>query len=316
MERRDVLMIRDGALAAGLSFFLYKLTSSATFFIIPLLLAAPRLIDVKRALLPVAAVLVLLLGDSLIGLKGVFADTVLAVLLLVGLYMPVSLLVGAACWIGLAKRRMLIRFLYGSIFAAIGGFLLIIWFRSGSEAAGQAGDSLKNMYVVIADTFITSALPVGLNSETLFTIMVAIVESAYLPIFMVQFGLSVMASELFIHRTDWEYQKRMSKWRLPVNAVWAFLGGWTMVLATTFVKLPLFVATAWNLALTVSLLYFVQGISIVAYLVRKRNERISATRMFILMFVTTLIPGINVILFTALLLLGVSETWIRYRVNE
>ena len=67
MERRDVLMIRDGALAAGLSFFLYKLTSSATFFIIPLLLAAPRLIDAKRALLPIAAVLILLLGDSLIG---------------------------------------------------------------------------------------------------------------------------------------------------------------------------------------------------------------------------------------------------------
>ena len=310
------MMIRDGALATGISFFLYKLTSSATFFIIPLLLAAPRFIDPKRALLPVLAVLILLVGDSLIGLKGISTDMALGSLLLVGWYMPVSLLVGAACWIGLAKRRMLVRFLYGSMFAAIGGFLLIIWFRSDSEAARLAGESLKNMYVVIADTFMGSALPVGLNSEMLFTIMVAIVESAYLPIFMIQFGLSVMASELLIHRSDWEYQRRMSKWRLPVNAVWAFLGGWTMVLATTFIKLPMFVTTAWNLALTVSLLYFVQGVSIVAYIVRKRNERISATRMFILLFVTTLIPGVNVILFVALPLLGVSETWIRYRVNE
>ena len=73
---------------------------------------------------------------------------------------------------------------------------------------------------------------------------------------------------------------------------------------------------AWNSALAISLLYLVQGISIAAFFVRKRNVNASAFRIFILLGLMVLVPGVNMVPMIVLPLLGVSETWIRFRVNE
>jgi hypothetical protein len=316
MEQRVVTMVRDGVVAAGISFILFKLTSTATFFIVPLLFAAPRLQESKRALLPVLAVLLLLVGDSLWRSKGLAGEPALAGSLAVGMFFPVSLLVGAAWWIGLPKRGMLVRFLAGSACAAIGGMALVLWFRSGSQTARDTAAALKELYTTLVPALLGTSMPLGVDGELLFDLLATVAELAFLPLFMAQFGFSLLASELLIHRNDAGYRTRMCRWKLPVNTVWVFLVAWTLVLASMVFEVPLLACLAWNSALAVTLLYLVQGMSIVAFIVHKKHERASVVRIFILLSLLVLIPGLNAIALVVLSLFGVSETWVGYRVNE
>ena len=314
MEQQARLMLRDGMLAVGVSLILYKLTASATLFVVPLLFVAPRLQDIRRALVPVVMVFVLLAGYNLFQVEFRLNEPVVRGSLAIGMFLPVALLIGAGVWIGFAKHRMLVRLLFASVFAAVMGFFLVIWFRSGSVSATSTADSIRSTFELLFPSLFGSALPLGMDMEIMFSLVVEIVELAFLPLFLGQFGLSVMISELLMHRNDWQYQERMTRWQLPVNSVWVFLGSWTLVLATMlFIEVPLLACLAWNTALSVSLLYVVQGASIASFIVRKRNPNATATRTFVLAFLLVLIPGLNVIPLVALLLLGVSETWIRYR---
>ena len=315
MEQQEKLMLRDGVLAVGMSIILYTITASTTLFIVPLLFVAPRLQDTKRALVPVVAVMILLVGYNLYQGRGQLDNPAVLGSLMIGMYFPFSLLVGAGIWIWFQERRMLERLLAASLFAAVAGFSLVLWFEGGSESAVQTTDSLQAVFEALVSPLLNSSLPMGQDVKAIFSLVVKIVESAFLPLFMGQFGLSVLMSELLVHRTDWGYQERMAQWQLPVNTVWVFLGAWAAVLTTLLIDVPTVACLAWNIALSVTLLYMVQGAAIAASFVRKKNPQATTTKTFVLLLFLIIIPGLNVIPLVVLPLVGVSETWIRYRVN-
>lgn len=313
MERQTMIMVRSVVLAVGLSFIMYWIAASSTLFIVPLLFFAPRFQSSRWALLPVGAVALLLTGYQLIGFGGVLIDGSVVGALLVGLFMPISLLAGAAIWIGLQGRGMLVKLLAGSLFAAMFGMGLVLWLSGGSQSALATEDLYRQMVRVMVPSLLEGQLPLGMDETMLFETVVTVLKLGFLPIFIGQFGLSVMISELLIHRAEWSFQDRMAQWTLPENSVWVFLGSWTIVLVTLLVDMTIVESVAWNIALSCTLLYMVQGISILAALVRRRNPGATATRIFVLSFLLVLLPGVNVIPLLALPLLGVSETWIGYR---
>lgn len=313
MERQTMIMVRSGVFAVVLSLVLYRLAASSTLFIVPLLFFAPQFRPNRWALLPVFLVALFLLGSQLIGLGGVFQDVSVAGALVVGFFMPLSLLVGTGIWIGLEVKGLLMRLLISSSFAAIFGIVLLLWLSGGSESAVATANAYKQIVEVMVPNLFGDQLPLGMNAETMFKAVVSLVRMGFLPIFLGQFGLSVLISELLIHRAEWSYQDRMASWHLPEISVWIFLGGWTVVLATLVVDMPVLESLAWNIALSSTLLYMVQGVSILAFLVRKRNPGATATRIFFLSFLLVMLPGVNVIPLVVLPLLGVSETWIGYR---
>jgi len=315
MEQQGRLMLRDGAMAIGMSIILYMITASATLFIIPLLFVAPRFQDVRRSLIPVLVVLVMVVSYNLIQVYDQLGIPVIRGSLAVGMYIPIALLVGAGVWIGLPKQGMLVRLIVASLFAAIAGFLLVLWFRGGSESALDTAKSFKAIFELLVSQLLGSSLAIGVEVETIYSMTVRIVELSFLPLFVGQFGLSVLISELLIHKGDWDYQERMTHWHLPENAIWVLLIAWTVVLATKFVVVPIVACVAWNIALLLTLLYIVQGIAISAFFIRKRNPKATATRTFVMLSLLAIMPGLNVIPLIALPLLGVSETWIRFRLN-
>jgi hypothetical protein len=316
MERHTMVMVRSGILAVGLSFLMYWIAASSTLFIIPLLFFAPKFPSNRWAMVPVGVVAALLLGSQVMGYGGVLREVTVIGSLLVGLYVPISLLVGAALWIGLRDRRLLVRFLAASVWAALFGFALLFWL-SGTSASAKATEEMYRQVVKAVLPGLTGGqLPLGMDADSLFDAVAKVLRLGFLPLFLGQFGLSAMISELLIHRAEWSFQDRMTRWGLPEHAVWVFLGSWTGVLATMVVDLPMLQSIVWNIALSTSLLYMVQGMSILAALVRRRNPGATATRIFLLSFVLVMLPGVNVIPLAALPLLGVSETWIRYRKNE
>ncbi len=313
MEQHTISMVRAGALAIVLSLVLYRIAASSTLFIVPLLFFAPRFQPVKWALIPVGVVAVLIIGTQVVGLGGVLRDVSVFGALLIGFYMPISLLVGTGIWIILHSERILVRLLAASSFAAVFGFSLMLWLTGGSESAMATATVYREIIQVLAPSLFGETMPLGMNAETLFSAIVSLLRLGFLPIFIGQFGFSVFISDLLIHRSQWSYQDRMARWHLPENGVWVFLGAWSVVLVTLLVDMPVVESIAWNVALSSSLLFMVQGMSILAFLVRKRNPGATATRIFLLAFLLVMLPGVNVIPLIGLPVLGVSETWIGYR---
>lgn len=313
MERQTIIMVRSGVLAVVISIVLYRIAASSTLFIVPLLFFAPQFKSYRLALVPVGVVTVMILGSQLIGLGGVLQDVSVFGALLVGFYIPLSLLAGAGIWIMLYTERILKKLLFSSGFAAIFGFGLVVWLSGDSESALATAHIYREIVAAVVPSIFGGQLPLGMNTDALFQTVSSLMSLAFLPIFVGQFGFSVFISNLLIYRTEWSYQERMAKWRLPENTVWVFLGSWAIVLVTILVDMPMVESVAWNIALSSSLLYLVQGISILAFLVRKRNPGATTTRIFFLSFILVMLPGVNVIPLIGLPLLGVSETWVRYR---
>ena len=313
MEQHTISMVRAGALAIVLSLVLYRIAASSTLFIVPLLFFAPRFQPARWALIPVGVVAVLLVGSQVVGLGGVLRNVSVFGALLIGFYMPVSLLVGTGIWIVLHSERILVRLLAASSFAAVFGFSLVLWLAGGSESAMATATIYREIIQVLAPSLFGETMPLGMNAETLFSAIVSLLRLGFLPIFIGQFGFSVFISDLLIHRSQWSYQDRMTRWQLPEHGVWVFLGAWSVVLVTLLVDMPVVESIAWNVALSCSLLFMVQGMSILAFLVRKRNPGATATRVFLLAFLLVMLPGVNVIPLIGLPVLGVSETWIGYR---
>lgn len=315
MDQRYATFVRNGVVGVVTSFFLYKFTSTTAFFIIPLLLVAPR-IERNQALLLPLVVLLLIVGDSLIRGRGIAWDRTYLGSLAVGFYLPLSMLIGVVVYLLLPDKPMLVKFLAGSAFAAFGGVCLVLWFRSSSEAARETGEALRALYAQLIDTLLGSTLGLGVSGDQLFDLIVKVLELMFLPLFMVQYGFSLLLSEFLLHRANPTFQQRLEWWKLPPNSIWVFLISWSVVLLLRFVELPFIAMLAWNSALAISLLYLVQGMSLVAFLVRKRNQRISAMKIFILLGLLVVMPGINSVFLIALPLLGVSETWFSFRVEE
>jgi len=107
----------------------------------------------------------------------------------------------------------------------------------------------------------------------------------------------------------------LSACRLPYALVWPFLASWALVLAALLGGFPVAVRhAAWNLAISLSLLYAAQGLGIASHFAQRINMprplRIAIAASALLALAT---PTAGVAVGVVLPLLGVTEVWIPYR---
>ena len=97
----------------------------------------------------------------------------------------------------------------------------------------------------------------------------------------------------------------------PGDAVWGFIVSWALVLLLRFVSVPVAVPViALNVAGIWTVLYAIQGFTVVFARVRKHSRNVRSMTVFIIvLFAGTLIPGINFIVVLGLPLIGVLETF-------
>ena len=103
--------------------------------------------------------------------------------------------------------------------------------------------------------------------------------------------------------------------KLPDSYVWVFFASWAVALVSNWVQaIPVWVLVlGWNLALTMTVLYLVVGVSILVAFARRRTAAITAGRIVFTVVLLCFIPIVNAILFIGLPILGVLETWIAFR---
>ncbi len=306
-------LLVDLLLPAGISFVIYMVTSSGALSIVPLLLMNDRLDGMWKKSVMVGLVVLAVAILHTIQLNGLFQDmsTVTGVLV-VGLFMPLSLLISSGIWMLTSHRRYFIRLIYAVSFVVVAGFFIVLWLLGDSESSRNTLEMYQQVLQSVVQMLMgTQMASADIGSMTDFVNAVIIRFALF--IYLVQFSAAVYITELFLHRNSPSFEQRMLRWRVPYDTVWVLLGSFTLVLVTFFTDSTLLECVAYNISSAVVLLYAVHGVSIAVYLLKKRLGELRVLRTFNLSLMLMVLPGINVVAFLAFSLLGISETWVAYR---
>ncbi|NCC63374.1 MAG: DUF115 domain-containing protein [Spirochaetia bacterium] len=317
MNHNEKVLVRNAAIVIGVSFLLSRVMLGNFLFTILLMVLAPKFSDRRKALLPVGAVAVLMFAFELVQARSALSDPAGRLLLLIGMFIPVVLLIGSAIWIYLDDQRTLIRYLASTSFGVVASMLLVVMLSRGSETVLRVDAAMLETFQLMFQQLEGSA-EASLDLQKLYRMSVLVSGSMLVPTIMGLIGFASFMAMSYNARLDGTFSDRIARWKAPEINLWVFLGAWTVVLLMMILKASYIVrALALNIALGSSVLFAVQGIAIVLYIVRRKGLAISTGRLLsTIFFIAMVVPGLNVLVVFVLPLLGVTETWIVYRKNE
>lgn len=317
MNHNEKVLVRNAAIIIGVSFLLSRVMLGNFLFTIPLMVLAPKFSDRRKALLPVGAVAVLMIAFELVQARSALSDPAGRLLLLIGMFIPVVLLIGSAIWIYLDDQRTLIRYLASTSFGVVASMLLVVMLSRGSETVLRVDAAMLETFQLMFQQLEGSA-EASVDLQKLYRMSVLVSGSMLVPTIMGLIGFASFMAMSYNARLDGTFSDRIARWKAPEINLWVFLGAWTVVLLMMILKASYIVrALALNIALGSSVLFAVQGIAIVLYIVRRKGLAISTGRLLsTIFFIAMVVPGLNVLVVFVLPLLGVTETWIVYRKNE
>lgn len=292
---------------AGILFSRFSIGS--IMMTVPLLLIAPRVKKLWQALLAFAVVLVGTVVWSVVDYKDII-NAGYGSLLAVSLFLPVCTVIGSATWtaVGRKSRVGLRKFFLSCIPVAILALALAIWFSSDNAIATK--EILKQSMLAIF-----SEESLGYNFESVIDLALSFLSVSFLPMAMAMVGLPILISELIMYRYDEAWQYDFAFMKLPDPFIFGFFGFWALALASSLVTaIPVAIyCVAWNVALGLSVLYAIQGLSILVARFRRTSAYFSVGKIVGLVLLLCLLPGLNLICIVGLPILGVLETWVRFR---
>ena len=308
-QYEDRAAIRNLVLGVLLGVILSRLSLGSVFMTVPVLLACPR---VRKAQYRTGAFAVMLLAVvtwTVIENRAVLG-TEFWPLLLVNLFLPVSNIIGSAVWeYGSAYSRSSIRkFFWACIPVFVMGILMSLYFAS--EASRTVRTALvEGMLYYFPSEYLSVDISSLLNAA------VDLMMLFFAPLGVILLAIPVVTADININRYDEDWQYGFANMKLPDRYVWVFFASWAASLVSYVVSsVPKWVlALSWNLALTVSVLYLVVGLSIVVAYARRRTAALTVGKIVLLLVLVCFIPFVNLVVVFGLILLGVLETWFRFR---
>lgn len=126
--------------------------------------------------------------------------------------------------------------------------------------------------------------------------------------------LMLFGFSAFLSRQGSNYRWVLSNFHVDFNMIWFFSCFLLAILAGYVFNIPILEIAGWNGALSLALLYFLQGLGIVFF--NLSHPMISRSGRFLLrtlLLVLLISPGINAIVLTGIFLLGVAENWVSLR---
>ena len=276
---------------------------------IPLLLVVPRVRKLWQAMLAFAVVLIGTVLWSVLDNKEVIAAGYGSVLL-ISLFLPVCTIIGTTAWTVSSRnsRAGLRKFFYSILPVVVLGLALAIWFST--DYATTAKEILKNslLYAFPEDTL-------GVNIESIVDLALSFLNVSFVPMGMVVVAIPVLISELMMYRYDEAWQYDFACMKLPDPFIWLFFGFWVLALTSSLVTaIPMMIyCIAWNVALALTVLYSVQGLSILVARFRRTTAFMSVGKVVTLVILLCFIPGLNLVCIVGLPILGLLETWFRFR---
>ena len=300
---------KELALVTIVGILFSRFSLGSVLMTIPLLVVVPRVRDLWQALLAFAVVLVGTVVWSIIDYKDIIAAGYGSVIA-VTLFLPVCTIVGTAMWT-LASRKSragLRKFFISVVPVVVLGLALAVWFSS--SYADSAREILKNSML-----YIFSEANLGVNAESVIDLAMAFMNVSFVPLGMLVVAIPVLISELVLYRYNEAWQYDFAFMKLPDPFIWAFFGFWALALVSSLVTaVPMVIyCISWNVAFAITVLYAVQGLSILVARFRRTTAYMSVGRVVTFVIIFCLIPGLNLVCIVGLPILGVLETWFRFR---
>lgn len=303
--------IRDLLVTITLSFVLYLMGFSTFLFTFPLLMLQSRY-QWKEVAFSSFSVLALVLITCVWDYWGAKVDSTTLCTIAVNLFIPVSLLAACVLWVKNRKVEVLRRLGIAVLPSAVFFVALAVLFTVKSEYALAVEAQFIEVYrAVFEEVFST----LGVDVEKLFRLLVTVFcHVAFALVFGVVLVIHFLSLSSLSVREE-GFDDRIAHYRLPEAFIWPFLILWSLVLLMRFVSVNMLISVLLvNAALSVTMIYAIQGFAIVLYWFRAKNKLVKAIKlMTISVILFLLVPGINILVIFLYPLFGVLETWITMR---
>ena len=305
MEQTDRTAIRNLILGTAIGIILSRFTIGSILMTVPVLLVCPGIRNTAYKVLSFAAML-----------AGVVIWTVLTwraeswQIVLFNLYFPVGMIIGSAVWAVGAKysSSSMRKFFWAAIPVFIMGLGMGFFF-----ASDLSSDVKEYLTGLVYYLFQFESLNIDMSSVVI--TVVDMMALFFAPAAVLGLALPIVIADVNVNRFDEDWQYDFANMKLPDPYVWVFFASWAVALVSNWVKgVPTWILVlAWNVALTMTVLYMVVGVSILVAFARRRTAAITAGRIVFTVVLLCIIPVLNVIMYIGLPLLGVLETWIAFR---
>lgn len=310
-EEREVGNNRElltAVICIAMSVLFSKMSLASLFFNLPLLLFVPRIRETGKAVLTFVITMVIIVGWTLLDYKEFLNTDGLGIILFV-LYYEVVSSIGAIVWTACRNYSdSVLRKLVICSFpiAAIG---LAYSISLGLPFAEGWRDGIK---ATIPAMFNVEAF--GINAGAFGELFLSVLKLTMVPIGLVFSALPILVSEFWLKKSDDNWQFGFANMKMPDSYIWIFMAAWALVLVTFVADIPDWLITVgYNVALGLSLHYYVGGLSIITARYRKRTQAVTAFRIFVPVVLLSLLPGVNFVVISGLTVLGALETWIKLR---
>lgn len=309
MEQTDRAVTRNLIIATVLGVILSRFGIGSIFLTVPLLLACRNLRKTSHAMVAFTVLLVAVSAWNLVIGREMMASEYRPAFW-IGLFLPVSTIIGSALWIALRDytSSLLRRFFLCCIPVYAIGLATSVYFAS------DAARLVRELYAQVVLYYLPSE-SLGVDLTAMVLSVVESLKLIFAPMAVIMFAIPVCLSDILSHRYDDQWQFDFANMKFPDSYVWGFLASWALALGCNFFgSVPSLVAVfAWNTALVMAILYGIVGISILVAFARRRTTAISAGRIVFTVILLCMLPVLNVAVIIALPVLGVLETWVRFR---
>ncbi|MBO8435560.1 MAG: hypothetical protein IAA97_01080 [Spirochaetes bacterium] len=309
MEEGRVRAAGEGMGLLLLSLLMSRLGIAVMISVAPLLFFRIRHSRKSTYLLLVIAFIVNLLVSGF--LDGFFsAGKEGLALLIINMYIPLSLSAAGIMWLGTEGRKIL-----GRLFLTLVPALLILgasalFFLSDRALLENIYTGYENAFTAVAGPVLETLLP-GVDMALLSFSALMVFAAFLFPVLLCGICASCFIYETAKHSRESGWEEKVIALEYSPDAVWGFIISWALVLLFRFVSAPLLLWIAvWNLALVWTVIYAVEGFSVLFARLRRHSPMLrSMTLLFLVIVLGTLVPGINFVVLIGLPLLGVLESF-------
>lgn len=233
-----------------------------------------------------------------------------AAVLMIEMFIPLSLSAAGIVWLstkGMSVMKRLFMTLLPSLVLALA---CVAFFYSDRALLTDLQLLFEDAFAALVGPVLELILP-GVDMSLIAYVALLSVVSLVLPVILCGICASCFIYETVLHSRESDWEEKVMCLEYNPDAVWGFIVSWALVLLLRFVSAPLLLEIAvLNVAGIWTVVYAVQGFSVVFARLRRRSAAMrSMTLLIIVIVLTVLLPGINFIILIGLPLIGVLESF-------
>ncbi len=303
-------IVKDGLVSLILSTLMYELNLSTFLFAAPLMIFAIRH-KKNRSLVLFGLEALIVIAIEIFRHFSAINDSIKLLALVFSLAIPLSLLAAGAIWLYTEKHMLLVRIFLSLLPVCVISGLLLVFYAVDVTLFEGLYDYYKNAFASSLGELLGKVLG-DVDYEMIFSLIVSCFLSLVLPFLTLAVCATSFIYETGLHSRESDFEDRVAGYEFPTDFVWTFIVSLALLLLFHFVSaVPLaLMVVIMNLTGLFTVLYSIQGFTVVYARLRRRMMNLKSMTLFIVLFIVALVvPGINFIVIFGLPLLGLLESF-------